>query len=219
MEEEKEALTPTAEAEGTGNPTPEGEGEGTSEGQSEPTVDYREKFANSAREAQRLLDENRTRLSELAQAKAQNAEMERKMRELEDLARGNNPEGYDSMQLRSHIERLGTDLAQMKERQELEEFVRQHPEADKYRDTLRDLGRAYTGKSYRDIWDTSLKSVAEAERLAGEAKDDRRKSAPESGRGRTGEPSKGTIGGYTLDKFNSLPVDKRREILKKLEAL
>lgn len=212
MTEEK-TQTSAPEAEGTGNPTPEAEKPETG-GQSAPTVDYEAKFKASQAEAMRLLDDKRRIESEHAQVRERVTGLEKQLKELEDVAKGANPEGYDGHKLRQYVEGLRADLSQMKERQELESFTAANPEAAKYRETLKDLGRAYPGRTYREIWESSLRTVAEAERASAESKAERRNAAPDSGRGtKTGEPASDNIGGYSLDAFNKLPLEKRKAIL------
>lgn len=208
--------TSSPEGEGTDkSPTPETEGQETGR-PTEPKEDYAEKFRASSRESLRLLDENRKLMEREAAISAKLSAIETEKRELEELAKGNNPEGYDSLKLRRHIEGLNSEMAQMKERLELDGFVGSVPEAGAYRDTLRDLGRAYPGKSYRDIWETSLKPVAEASAAAKAEKAERRTAAPDMGNGSpTGEPSAETICGMSLEKFNKLPLERRKELFRR----
>jgi len=220
MAEEKHSQTSAQEAEGTldNESTPEANEPETGR-QAEPTVDYKEKFSQSSAEALRIREENRRLQDDMARERVAREALEKEKRELEELARGTNPEGYDNSRLRKHIEELSTGLAQMKERQELADFVGSTPEASKYRDTLRDLGRTYPNRTYSDLWESSLRTVADAERTATEARAERKKAEPDSGRGSTtGEPNAELIGGYPLEKFNKLPMEKRKEIFKKLQA-
>lgn len=221
---------PRTPANGTAGTTPadnepgKGSGTGQPPNGEQPTEDWKAKhddlskrYEHSSAEGIRLSKEIQTfKESEIA-GRARLATLEKELQELQEVAKGSNPQGYDAVQMRRKYDDISSQLAAMKEGQELDRFVASDPTAAKHRDALRDLGRAFPGRSYGDLWSTHFAAVIEAEKVLAEGKKARGEAAPDSGKGTsTGEPSgEGKIGGYSQDAFNKLPLAKRREVLLK----
>lgn len=233
MSEQGTSPTPAAAAAPaptTGQPgaaTDAGTGSGTGgqppEGQQVP-VDanaYKElevKYGESSKEAKRLAQEYKTAQESIATEKARISALEKELHELGEIAKGANPQGYDAMQMRKQYEDVSKDLAQMKEGQALDAFVAANPDAAAQREALRDLGRAFPGKDYGSLWDSHFSAVIAANKVLADQKKSQAGAAPDGGKGTsTGEPAgSGRIGNYTEEQFNKLPLDQRRDILKKL---
>lgn len=185
---------------------------------------YRDKFANSTKGAQELLEKNKTLLEGDGLSKGQIATLTKEIEDLRKLAEGKNPEGLKLSDVNANLTRTTNELALLKETAELDNFEKANPLASSRRDALRSLARANPKESLQKLWDDNLKSGAEAQ--AKQKKDDdeaRKKNGGEKGKGTgTREISGDTIitekgydTGMTLAEFNKLPVGKRAELLKK----
>lgn len=191
---------------------------GSGEGQStEEQTDWKSRYDESSREAHRLLSETKVLKEQQIADRARLATLEKEMRELDEVAKSVNPQNYDANLMRKQYDKLASDLASIKEEQELDRFLTTVPIAGKYRESLRDLGRAFPGKGYSEIWNTHFFAIAEAEKVLAETKKTREEAGGERGKGTsTGElSSTSKIGGYTIEQFNKLTLAKRREVLLK----
>lgn len=220
-------MTGTPGAGGTGTtPAPADAGNGAGTGQpdnGEPKDWAKEyesleaRYKESSAEGIRLSKEIKAREDAIIAEKARAANLEKELKEIDEIAKGANPQGYDAHQMRKQYETISTELASIKEVGALDTFTAANPDAAQHREALRDLGRAFPGKDYQTLWTTHFGPVIEANKVLAGQKKARGSAAADDGRGTsTGEPAgKGTIGGYTSEQFNKLPLEKRRDILKK----
>lgn len=187
---------------------------GTREGQvKEPEVDYKVKFSESAREAQRLYEETKTLKQEKAEA-LQRAEAERKERE-ELLARlkDENPEAFDALSIKKNLSELQREVLTQKEEREVNDYLSKNPQAVAHKEALKRLGRAEPKKSYDELWSENFAPVMESGRkLAEQEYKSTRAKQPETGKGSI---SKDPASAFDVDEFNKLTLAQRKEILKK----
>lgn len=173
---------------------------------------YKKRHGDSQREVQENL------LPKIKSAEAQIAALLKERDEAMTRLKDEKPEAYDNLTLQRSVEAANRQLAELKERVELDSFIAATPDASPFRAALQQQARAFPSKSLSEIWEGSgFKDVAAARAAAAVAKTEQRKETkPEKGKV-TPEPGKATIGGYTEEEFNKLSVAKRGEILAKLE--
>jgi hypothetical protein len=198
-----------------------GEGDGD-EGDGK-NIDYKTKFSESTKEAQRLLGEIKTAQDLTAQEKARGVELEKQLKEIREVAEGKNPEGLKLVDLQRQLAETTQSFALEKEERMLDSFFAdvKTEGASSKKEALRALKRAQPNTSLVSLWDEHFKAGVEAAAKAKQdKKTDKKKNASETGKGTSGrEPAAGeTVGntGYTLDEFNKLPVAKRRSLLAKM---
>lgn len=206
--EDDDAGDPDAEDKGSDKDTDPDEGK---------DIDYKDKFANSTRENQRILEENNTLQSA---RKGDGATIERLNKEMEDLrkiAEGSNPEGLEKFDLKKSADDNARQLAELKLENEIDRFVSKTPGADERREALKNLAKVFPTKSLADIWGENFKGVGDAVAKAKEDKTtSQKKTQPEKGKGTsTKEPGGETIAGMPVAEFNKLSVSERRSALIK----
>lgn len=209
-------IDPEVPADG-GDAKPEGEDGATDDGgtdqQPEDTTDYKEKFAASSRENQRILDENKKIAEELAKERDGRAQLERLNEEYKRVAGESNPDGAKILELEKSIASVAQSLALNKENEDLRKFVDAHPEAAKVSDSLRKLYRLTPTKSLDEIWGENFAPLVQVAKDGSVARiTAQKKSAPErTGGGALVDPAAGEL----PDDFAKWPVAQRKEYLKK----
>lgn len=185
------------------------------------TAEWREKFSQSSKGALELLEKNKTITSERDAATQRIAQLEKDMVALKEIAEGKNPEGLSVHELNKKFTETSTELSSLKENSLLDTFLASTKieGADSRKEALRALHRASPDKPLAELWDQNLKAaaVADATEKAKQAKA-KKDGASDNGRGTSSrEPGKETVGntGLSLEEFNKLPVEKRREALQK----
>jgi predicted nuclease with TOPRIM domain len=192
-------------------------GEETEEGTQatgEPEVDYKTKFAESSKEAMRLLDENKRLAAEATEKEHQLQEAkEAHQRQLEEIAE-TNPGGVELSTVKESLRKIEGELKEQKTIGTISDFISAHPETAAHRATLIDLKKLYPQLTAQQIWEEKLKPVYE-KGAETKGKEIREKEAaqPETGEGTvTGEPGGGTL---TAEQFSKLSLDKQKEYLKR----
>lgn len=178
---------------------------------------YKKRFGDSTREVNEvLLPKIKEAEGLTAQEKARADKLQQERDEALGRLKDEMPETYDNLTLKKTLDENTRQLAELKEKAMLDDFVSAEPIAKDYREALKAHARAFPQKPLADIWNISFKDVAEARKAEVEAKSTRKKeSQPDKG-GSTRELGESTIGGYTEEEFNKLPLAKRGEILDKL---
>ena len=181
----------------------------------EDAIDYKQRYSDSTREFQKLqqkLKEGEA-LSTLERQKAESYQRERD----DALARlqAEQPETFDTLTMKKQLDTTVQQLAELKEKAQLDDFIADQPLAKSHREALKNFGRAFPDKSLDSIWGENFKDIVEARQEIQEKKKTRTAASQPDRGGATAEPGKKTIGGYSEDEFNKLPVMKRREILDK----
>jgi len=197
MSEENPTLNPTPD----GNP-PTGDGDGKDQdGKPDDAVDYKTRYAESTRENQRILDENKSLKSDLEKNKSNYSDLEKSFNELDGKFKDENPESYDAVKANKTIGDLQGKVAGLSEDNKLNDYVQSNSNANKHKGALRDLGRANPNKSYETLWEENFAGFYKE---AG--KKTEKKSQPESGEGAV-TPDMET--GEMPKDFNTWPMAKR----------
>jgi len=181
--------------------------------ETEEIIDYQERYAESTREFQKLHAQMKENEALTEQQRSRVTQLETERDEALSRLKEEHPEAYDNATLHKAVTDSNRQLAELKEKVELDSFITENPIAKEYREALKQHARAFPNKSLADIWETGFKTVAETTAKAQETKAANQKvTQPEKGKV---TPELGTkmISGYTEAEFNKLPVSKRREIL------
>lgn len=197
--------------------TDEGEesGEGSTDGdklpKDEAEPDYKQKFAASTTENQRIVSENTALQVQLDQMKTDSVKLTKLVDEYKVVAEGANPDGAKLLKMGQEIDELKTTIFSQKEDIAIEKFVASTPSAKQVQEALRRLYRLNPTKSLPDIWKENFAPLVEgATKTAIATTTAKKKQKPTSGKGAvSSEP-----GGGLPTNFNEMSVKERKEILK-----
>lgn len=179
-------------------------------------IDWKQRYGDSTREFQKLQVKLKEGEGLTAQERQRAAQLQTERDEALEKLKAEKPEVYDNHTLKKQLDSTSLQLAEMKEKGILDDFIADEPLAKPFRDALRAHARAFPNKSIQDIWNESFKEIAAAKKeTATKADEVRKKSQPDRGSGATREPGQKMIGGYTEAEFNKLSVNKRRELMVK----
>lgn len=173
--------------------------------------DYKVKFSESSREAQRLYGENKNLKDEMEVLKTKVSNLsvveEKELAELKEA----NPELYEFRTLKKSFGELQKTVLSQKEELEIAKMLEANPDAKLFREAIKKIGRAEPNRSYDDIWAEEFKPLietkvkAKADEIA-KAKGKR----TETGKGSmTDEP----ISDLSLDKFSKLSLVEKKAYL------
>lgn len=178
---------------------------------------YKGKFGMSTAGAQQLLTEKQTLTGTVAEKEQKLLELAKEIETLRQVAEGKNPEGLNLVDLQASNKKNAEEVALLREERSLDTFEKANPLASTKREALRSLARANPQTPLQTLWDANLKAGAEAEAKAiKDKKITQKKGAGENGKGTsTRDPAAKTIGGFTQEEFNKLPVEKRKQIFAK----
>lgn len=179
---------------------------------SKPEIDYKEKFAASTAEAQRLAIENKTLQGEIEKGQGRYSTLEADKNEMEKRFADEDPEKYDSIRTRKELSDLKEKMLLQEERGAVDDYIKSNPKAEGQKEALKRLGRAFPDKTYTELWNENFKPyIPEGDGSDEDDKKVKTKSAPEKGDGTITE----MVGGITLEEFRKLPLAKRKAILIK----
>ena len=179
------------------------------------TEDYKQKFSMSSQENQRILAENKKLQLDMASQRAEADKLKVETKRYADLLLNENPEAMDMAQTRQAVAQLQKDIALEREARKLDDFVREHPEAQSHREALQRFGRVYPEAGYESLWSENFAPlIAKGEETSAEQIRKARKSSPETGKGSaSGAPSEG---GMTPEQFSKLSIEEKKAHLKKI---
>jgi predicted RNase H-like nuclease (RuvC/YqgF family) len=172
-------------------------------------IDYKTKFSESSREAQRLMEENKRLAQEYNLKDKELADAQEERKRFEEEIANANPEQLDAFKMRKSIEELQKSVVLEREERELTQFTASNPEAAKHKEVLRKLGRAEK-KSYNELWNENFKDLY-GELTAEKSKADKKSRQPETGKG----SATNMEGGFSLDAFSKMSLIQQKEYLKK----
>lgn len=219
--------TPNGEEDTTGNSETSGDDnaeethgdEGATEsaqGEDEPgsqEIDYKVKFSESSREAQRLLDEVKRLTAENEQFKDSRVQLETDLEDAKEVLKQTNPEAYNFKTLEKSVKDIEKNLALSKENESLNQYLTQNPGADAIKESLRVLGRQFPTLSYDELWKQHYEPVVTKTTTDVQAKKALKKaSSPETGKG---SPTSDLAGDVDDKDFNKKTLNERKAILKK----
>ena len=197
-------------------PTNDQETEGTEDGEGKPPKeqepDYKLKFSESSREAQRLYEETKTFKSQLIEKETALVEKEAELARIYETLNSDNPEAGKVVKLEKTVDELKKFVLMTKESQAIDEFVKSNSVAEAHRETLKRLGRALPDKSYKEIWEDTL-SFAYTKGKNDSAEEQKRLKAEAPERGKGGISSEPIA---SIEQLNKLPLEKRKEYFKKM---
>ncbi len=183
------------------------ETEGAVEAPQEEEIDYKIKFSESSREAQRLLSEKKQADTLLVQREQALAEKESELEEMRNALNSDNPDAGELLNLKKSVASLQKDILLEKEEKLVNEFIGKEPLAAKAKEALKDYGRVYPNKSLNEIWETYFKPLVEQGKTIV-------KTSPKTETGK-GSSSPEPTGGIN-DNFNKLSLEDRKKHFKKL---
>lgn len=222
--------TTKADETASGNSDDTGKKTENKDGGEEGDVDYKVKFSESSKEANRLLDVNKTLENTNKEDRATISKLEATKKVLEDSLKENDPEAFEKLQSRIKQETDSRELESMKIDDKLNKFIAENEGSEEHREALKHHLNANPDKSLDAIWKEhgfqamveskdSGDGTSEEENKDGNS-DDKNSSGDdagtEDGKGTsTGDHAKGTIGGHSPEAFNKLPLLERKAILSK----
>lgn len=193
--------TPTGKLEGTGT-----EGGEPAEG----TEDYKKKFSESSREAQRLFEENKVLKAESEQTNVRLAELEQIEEEKQRLLEEENPDAAKIHKLEKSIDEVKKSILLEKEDKDVSSFISSESRAVASKEALKRLMRVNPFKSPKELWEENFLPAIET---AVKSKAGKGAGQPETGKGSmSGEP----IAELELEEFNKLPLEKRKAYFKRI---
>lgn len=178
-------------------------------------IDYEKRYADSTREFQRLQIKLKEGEALTARERQRAEDLQRERDDAFERLKAEQPETFDTLTIKKQLDSTTQQLAELKEKAQIDDFIAEEPLAKQHREALKNFGRAFPGKSLGDIWNENFKDIAEAQVALKEGKKSRTVASQPAKGGATAEPGKKTIGGYSEEEFNKLPVMKRRDILTK----
>src|SRR3990167_1621581 len=144
------------------------------------TEDYKQKFSMSSQENQRILAENKKLQLDMASQRAEADKLKVETKRYADLLLNENSEAMDMAQTRQAVAQLQKDIALEREARKLDDFVREHPEAQSHREALKRFGRVYPEAEYDQVWNENFAPlIAKGEETSTEQIRKARKSSPE----------------------------------------
>lgn len=197
---------------GEGDEGTKPKGTGGKSGKPAEEVDYKEKFANSTRENQRIREEIEAAEEDAAELRATNARLQTEMESYLKELREDDPGSARIIKVEQTLKSLEQSTLLAKEGVEVVNFIEGNPAAKGDREALRALMRTHPRKSPEYLWDKYLKPAYDrgfeegGQKLRGQ-----NATRPESGKGsKTGEPTD-----EYPDDFNQWPLAKRKAWFKK----
>jgi hypothetical protein len=179
-------------------------------GESPKGEDYKVKFTESSKEAMRLLDENKKLQVDLEAERQARQALEKDSEDLANI----NPDGSRLLKTEKTVEQIQKELLLEKEERELNSFVQLTPEAKSHAEALKSLGRANPKASYKDLWEKHFLPIFEAGKEA--SKSQRKKDTQVETNVGNQTPAPAEEHTFTVEQFNALPLEKRREFFKKM---
>ena len=180
----------------------------TPEPPKEPEVDYKKKFSESAKEAQRLAKEAK----ELREKVSPWEDLEKqgyKPEDIEAVIKGDGA-NLDLIKMRRETESVKREQVKFRNEFELNQFITKNPEIEPLKETLRALHQAFPEKGYKDLYEEHLDTVINFGQQRVYSKLEQKKSSQvESGKG-SGEKKVS----LSPDDFKKLSVDKQQDYLK-----
>lgn len=192
--------------------------------------EWRDKFRESSRGANGLLERTKVLETDLAKVKADGEaaikakedEHNKVVADLRAIAEGKNPEGLSIADLNAKLKTTSDELVVIKENGQLDTFLAgtKVDGATNFKEALRALSRANPSTPLDKLWGDNLKAGAEAAAAAIAAKRKTTKEgASDSGRGSSSREHAKTGGvagtGMSPEEFRKLPLAKRKDILQK----
>lgn len=181
----------------------------------EPKVDYEEKFANSTKENQKIMAENKKLQADFEANDTRLRELEEEKNTLDEQLKTDDPEAYDAFKVKKELHEIKKDLITSKEENSLNGFLMDNPNAKEQKEVLRQLGRTNPNQSYDDLWETVVKPLQDAGVAAYQAKQAEKVNAQTEKGGGAMETSPG---GTDMSKFNGLPLAEQKKIIDKMSS-
>jgi len=174
-------------------------------------VDYKQKFAASTTEAQRLATENKLLVGEAEKAQGRYSTLETAMAEMEKKFASEDPEKYDAITTKKSLSELTQKMLLQEEKGAVDDYTKSNPNAVAHKEALKRLGRAFPDKTYEELWIENFKPYVLDEDMSTKEKEANKKSQPEKGDNAMSDMTKG----MSLEDFRKLPLNKRKAILMK----
>ncbi len=172
--------------------------------------DWKTKFAMSTTENQRISAENQKLQADLEAERQARQSLEKDSEDLANI----NPDGSRLLKTEKTVEQIQRELLLDKEERELNSFVQSLPEAKSHAEALKSLGRANPKASYKDLWEKHFLPVFEAGKEA--SKNQRKKDTQVETNVGNQTPAPAEEHTFTVEQFNKLPIEKRKEFFKKM---
>jgi len=178
----------------------------------EPEVNYKEKFAASTRENQRIEAEKKVIQDALNEKEANIVALAEEKAEYERRLKDEQPETYDAIKVNKELSELKKDLVLEKEGRKLNDYIESNPDAKGHKEALKGLGRVNPNMSYDNIYQTMVKPIYEAGIKDYETKKQLKKQIqPETGRGSVEKAPN-----IDTKEFNSGSLEERRRQFKEM---
>lgn len=176
-----------------------------------PEIDYKQKFADSTREAQRLSTENKILQGEVEKGQGRYSTLETEKADMEKKFADDSPEVYDSIKTKKELGELREKILLQEEKGAVGDYIESNPKAAAHKESLKRLGRAFPNKTYEDLWNENFKPFVDDTVGSAEEIKAKKKSQPEKGDSTISE----MVGGMTSADFRKLPLAKRKAALMK----
>ncbi len=173
-------------------------------------IDYKTKFSESSKEAQRLYEENKRLQAERDDKDKKISELAEERQRFEEEIASANPDGLELAKMKENIHHLEKTVVLEKEERELTQFISLEPKAVRHKEALKKLMRADT-RPLHEIWKDTFSSIYNEKEIL-EKKETQKRNQIETGKGNRSEISGGEI---SLDEFNKFSLNQQKEYLKK----
>lgn len=176
--------------------------------------DWKQKFSDSFRETERYRKDVVPNLErQLETERTSRQKIEKEQNEFLKILEQDKPDMKKLLDLERKIAKIEQDNLSVKEATQISDFIRRHPEAEKFKTILKSLGRTNPNMGYDQIWTNILAPSLETSfEERSETAKGARKRQPETGKGSRTTTEKGEIDD---EAFRKLPLEKREKILKK----
>lgn len=203
-------------------PTEESEETETEGGETQPEeIDYKVKFSESSKEAQRLAGEAKRLEAERAateervrQLEAEKTRLEEEQRKAFEALKESNPEAYNFTKLEREVNELKQSVFSGTLEGQIEKFIQTEPLAQASRDAILRILKSNPSRTPQQVWEEDFRPVVNhAIDSAAKRKTRTASEQPESGEGSIIEEPLEETG--LPANFSKLPLEKRGEILRK----
>ncbi len=182
--------------------------------QQEQEVNWKEKFSNSFKEVERYRKEILPNLQyQIEEEKERRQKLEREQEDLLKSLEETNPDAKRLLDMEKSVKELRQETLLAKEMAELTNFIYQVPQAERFKEIIRNLGRTNPKKSYSEIWEGMVSPTLEGLKTDFfESEKIEKKTQIETGKG---SRSKEDTGEIDLKEFNKLSLEKQKQLLKR----
>ncbi len=177
-------------------------------------VDWKRKFSDSFKEVERFRKDILPSLQyQLEEEKERRQNLEKEQEDLLKSLEETNPDAKRIIDMEKSVRELRQETLLAKEMAELTNFIHQVPQAERFKDIVRNLGRTNVKKSYSEIWDEMIKPSLDG--LKADFAEEEKKEKKQQVETGKGSRSKEETNEIDLKEFSKLSLEKQKQLLKR----